>query len=110
GAPAVRLAKASGAGVVGISVSEQDVRLANERARTEGVSDRVRFEQANMLALPFPDNTFDHAMALESIVHVPDRMRALREIARVLRPGGRIVLTDFTVREGPHGRADGHDE
>jgi ubiquinone/menaquinone biosynthesis C-methylase UbiE len=110
GRPGVRLAKASGAGLVGVSVSEQDVRLANQRARTEGVSDRVRFEQANMLALPFPDNSFDHAMALESIVHVPDRVRALLEIARVVRPGGRIVLTDFTVRQGPDRRADDHDE
>ncbi|GIG90354.1 SAM-dependent methyltransferase [Plantactinospora endophytica] len=106
GRPGVRLAKSSGAELVGISVSEQDVRLANERARAEGVSDRVRFEQANMLALPFPDNSFDHAMAFESIVHVQDRVAALREIARVVRPGGRIALTDFTVREGPEGGAD----
>ncbi|MBX7267419.1 methyltransferase domain-containing protein [Micromonospora sp. Llam7] len=106
GWPGVRLAKASGAGLVGVSVSEQDVRLANERARAEGVSDRVAFERADMLALPFPDDSFDHAMAFESIVHVHDRVRALEEIARVVRPGGRVVLTDFTVKEGPDGRSD----
>ncbi|QOC93316.1 SAM-dependent methyltransferase [Micromonospora craniellae] len=106
GRPGVRLAQAGGAQVVGISVSEQDVRLANELAHAEAVADRVRFEQADMAALPFPDDSFDHAMAFESIVHVPDRVRALREMARVVRPGGRIVLTDFTVREGPHGRSD----
>lgn len=104
GRPGVRLARASGAEVVGISVSEQDVRLANERARTEGFADRVSFQLADMLALPFPDDSFDHAMALESIVHVPDRVRALSEIRRVVRPGGRVVLTDFTVREAPDGR------
>ncbi|MGC4900430.1 SAM-dependent methyltransferase [Micromonospora echinospora] len=106
GRPGVRLARASGAELVGISISEQDVRLANERARVEGVSDRVRFKHANMLSLPFPDDSFDHAMAFESIVHVPDRTAALREIARVVRPGGRIVLTDFTVPEGPTGPVD----
>ncbi|MFI7075780.1 SAM-dependent methyltransferase [Micromonospora sp. NPDC049903] len=106
GRPGVRLAKISGAEIVGVSVSEQDVRLANELARAESVADRVRFDQADMAALPFPDDSFDHAMAFESIMHVPDRVRALREIARVVRPGGRIVLTDFTVREGPHGRGD----
>ncbi|GIJ76179.1 Methyltransferase domain-containing protein [Micromonospora phaseoli] len=106
GWPGVRLAKTSGAELVGVSVSEQDVRLANERARAEAVSDRVGFERADMLALPFPDDSFDHAMAFESIVHVHDRVRALREIARVVRPGGRVVLTDFTVKEGPDGRSD----
>ena len=104
GRPAVRLARASGAEVLGISVSEQDVRLAGERAVAEGLADRVGFRLADMLDLPFPDDSFDHAMALESIVHVPDRVRALSEIRRVVRPGGRIVLTDFTVREAPAGR------
>lgn len=106
GRPGVRLARRSGAGLVGISVSEQDVRLAGERARAEGVADRVSFERADMLALPFPDDSFDHVMALESIVHVPDRVRALSEIRRVVRPGGRVVLTDFTVRDAPDGRTD----
>ncbi|MFV2104897.1 SAM-dependent methyltransferase [Micromonospora sp. LOL_024] len=106
GRPGVRLAKASEVELVGVSISEQDVRLANERARAEAVSDRVVFERADMLALPFPNDSFDHAMAFEAIVHVCDRVRALREIARVVRPGGRVVLTDFTVKEGPEGRSD----
>ncbi|GAA4972015.1 SAM-dependent methyltransferase [Actinoplanes utahensis] len=104
GRPGVRLARTSGAGVLGISVSEQDVRLANERAAAEGLAGRVGFQVADMLDLPFAADTFDHAMALESIVHVPDRVRALSEISRVVRPGGRVVLTDFTVRSVPGGR------
>ncbi|GAA2533942.1 SAM-dependent methyltransferase [Pilimelia columellifera] len=106
GGPGVRLAQASGAELVGISVSENDVRLANEKARAADLTDRVRFEPANMLDLPFADESFDHAMALESIVHVTDRVRALREIARVVRPGGRIVLTDFITHEQAGEKAD----
>lgn len=100
GKPAVQLARASGAEVVGISISTGDVALATARAEAEGIQDRVRFEHANALDLPFPDNSFDHVLAFESIVHIPDRARVLTEIARVLRPGGRVVLTDFT-RLGP---------
>jgi len=98
GKPGVRLARASGAELIGISISTEDVRLANERARAEGLHDRARFQHANMMALPFEDNSFDHVMAIESIVHIPDRAQVLTEVARVLRPGGRVVLTDFVVR------------
>ena len=45
--------------------------------------------------MPFEANSFDAAWAFESIVHMPDRGQVLCEIARVLRPGGRLVLTDI---------------
>lgn len=47
---------------------------------------------ADMRALPFADATFDALVAIQSIEHVPDAERALREFARVLRPGGTAVL------------------
>lgn len=48
---------------------------------------------ADATALPFPDNTFDFAIALDVIEHIQDDIRVLREIKRVLKPGGRLVLT-----------------
>jgi SAM-dependent methyltransferase len=45
------------------------------------------------LALPFPDDTFDHVIASEVLEHVADDARALREIVRVLKPGGRLAAT-----------------
>lgn len=100
GKPAVRLAHATGASVVGVSISTMDVELANERARAEGVSDRVRFQCADANDLPFEAGSFDAVLALESIVHIEDRAHVLAQIARVLRPGGRVALTDF-VKRGP---------
>ncbi|MBB6421397.1 cyclopropane-fatty-acyl-phospholipid synthase family protein [Streptomyces sp. AK010] len=97
GGPGVRLAKWSDADITGISVSAQDVALASQRARDEGVADRIRFQQANATRMPFEDGTFDRVLALESVVHITDRVRALKEIARVLKPGGRVVLTDYIV-------------
>ncbi|TKK87224.1 methyltransferase domain-containing protein [Herbidospora galbida] len=101
GKPGVRLARVTGAEVIGISISAQDVVLANERAEREGMAAQARFQRANMLELPFPDNHFDHVLAFESIVHVPDRAAVLTEIARVLRPGGRVALTDFINKGTP---------
>lgn len=98
GTPGVRLATRTGAELVGISISARDVELANARAEQEGCADRARFQHANALDMPFEDGSFDHALALESIVHMPDRVQALQQIARVLRPGGLLALTDFVER------------
>jgi len=69
-------------------------RLAAER----GIAN-VAFTEARADALPFPDGTFDLAVSRFSIHHWPDPAGALREVARVLRPGGRVVLVDLVAPE-----------
>lgn len=101
GAPALQLARARDVEVVGISVSERQVARGNDGARAAGLADRVRFEQVDAMNLPFPDASFDHAWALESMLHMPDKGRVLAEMARVVRPGGRIAIADMTYRELP---------
>ena len=94
GKPALRLARATGAEVIGISINHREVEEASRRAWAEGPADRVSFRFADAMALPFPHESFDGAFALESILHM-DRPVALREMARVLKVGGRLVLTDI---------------
>lgn len=55
--------------------------------------EQVRFRIADVQALPFPDSAFDAVFAHFVMHHVPDRPKALREIARVLRPGGRVFVS-----------------
>jgi SAM-dependent methyltransferase len=50
-------------------------------------------QQADVTALPFADNSFDDVLAMHMLYHADDPAKALREIARVLRPGGRAILT-----------------
>lgn len=100
GKPALRLARATGVDVLGITISHSQVAQANDRARQEGLADRVTFQVADGTAMPFADDTFDAVLAIESILHM-DRDRALREISRVLRPGGRLVATDLVERATP---------
>lgn len=95
GKPGVRLARVTGASVVGVSISRQDVELANALAQAEGLADRAVFRHADAMDLPFEPESFDAVLALESIVHIPDRAHVLKQVARVLRPGGRVALTDF---------------
>jgi 27-O-demethylrifamycin SV methyltransferase len=94
GVPSFQLARASGVSVVGVSNSRRQIDQANERSRAGGLADRVRFEYADAMALPFEDASFDRAWAVESMLHMPDRGTVLSEISRVLRPGGRVAVAD----------------
>ncbi|MGW3498880.1 SAM-dependent methyltransferase [Streptomyces sp. NPDC001020] len=94
GRPTVRLARATGARVTGITASRTQTAQAAERASRAGLAGRVDFATGDAMRLPFPDCSFDGAWAIESFAHFADRLLALREAWRVLRPGGRLVLAD----------------
>lgn len=67
-------------------------------AEAEGVASRVSLETGDMRALPFDDASFDLVVSSLAVHNVPDaegRAQAVREMARVLRPGGRMLLADF---------------
>lgn len=69
-----------------------------ENAKREGVAERVEVQTADMRQLPFPDRTFDVVVscaAIHNIYSADDRAKAIREIARVLKPGGRALIDDI---------------
>ncbi|KUM95976.1 hypothetical protein AQI95_42890 [Streptomyces yokosukanensis] len=95
GEPAFRLARSADVEVVGVSISSFQVGRASERAGEHGLAERVSFRHADAAELPFPDASFDGAWAFESLIHMPDKEKVLREIKRVLRPGSTLVLADM---------------
>lgn len=97
GKPALRLARARDLRITGISISRPQVDQANARAAADGLANRVSFAFADAMDLAFEDASFDAVWALESLHHMPDRGRALREMARVLRPGGTVAIADFVL-------------
>ncbi|MFI0976285.1 SAM-dependent methyltransferase [Streptomyces sp. NPDC021093] len=105
GRPALHIARATGARVSGISVSNEDIDLARTRADAAALADRVDFRYADACTLPFDAASFDGAWAIESMMHIPDRTAALTEIARTLRPGSPLVITDVLLRSPVTGDA-----
>ncbi|MFD0318990.1 class I SAM-dependent methyltransferase [Streptomyces flavalbus] len=100
GQPAFQLARGHPVEVVGVSVSRRQIEHASVRARQARLTDRVRFERADAQQLPYPDASFDAAWFFESLIHMTDKPRALREAARVLRPGARLAVADMFHQPG----------
>jgi demethylmenaquinone methyltransferase/2-methoxy-6-polyprenyl-1,4-benzoquinol methylase len=80
--------------VVGLDFSEKML----ERARTKGPG--IEWVQGDVLALPFEDASFDSATVGFGIRNVDDLERGLRELRRVLRPGGRLAILEITTPRG----------
>lgn len=95
------LAKRHNCRVVGVDISERMVERSRERAKKEGVADRVEFRVADAQDLPFEGELFD-AVITESVTAFPeDKQRALREYARVTKPGGYVGLNESTWLKVP---------
>ena len=69
--------------------------LAREIAEREGVLDRIDFRVGDMRELPFDQAMFDVALAVTALSHATDGERAIPEMARVIRPGGRVGVLDI---------------
>lgn len=78
--------------VMGVDISESMVRWAHRRIEREGRK-RVAFAVADVDALPFPDAAFDALVAMGVIEYLDSDAKALDELVRVVKPGGRIIVT-----------------
>lgn len=94
GAPACRLAEEHAVEVLGITNSQVGVDAASTRAKQRGIPS-VSFELRDGTANGLPDESFDRVWVLESSHLMPDRLALISECARVLKPGGKVVLCDI---------------
>jgi demethylmenaquinone methyltransferase/2-methoxy-6-polyprenyl-1,4-benzoquinol methylase len=92
---------APGGEVVGTDFSERMLALAREKAADRVVDARVVFEPANALALPYDDASFDAATVGFGARNFSDLERGLREMTRVVRVGGRVVVLEITTPTRP---------
>lgn len=91
--------------VEGVTLSKAQVARGTQLTKAAGLADTVNARVADALDLPFPDDHFDVVWSMESGEHMPDKEAFLAEMARVLRPGGRVVMATWCTRPVP--RTDG---
>ena len=94
GATARLLARERGARSTGLT-------LSRAQADGAGAADGVTILVRDWLYNGLPDEAFDAAIAIESLSHMPEKPRVFGELARVVRPGGRVVVVDWLARERP---------
>ena len=85
---------------VGVDRLPEMLLLARSKARARGLENATTLLAGDALALPFPDNSFACATAGFSLRNMPDLRQALSEMARVVRPGGRVTTLELTPFSG----------
>ena len=101
GGPLTFVLRSTGCRGLGLERSAAAARLARDRAAALGVEGQAAIREADLdRPLPLESGSFEAAMALDVVLHLRDRAELFREVARVLVPGGRFLLTDAGVLTG----------
>ena len=97
GGPGLWIAGHAEARLLGVDISPVAVAQAAERAETLGLRGSATFSAASLEQTALDDGIADAAVSIDVLQYVPDKLAAMRETARLLRPPGRITLTAFEL-------------
>jgi len=97
GGAAVHARRRYGLQVVGVDITPYNARRAAANAREKKVWPEVRFSMGNSLKLPLANASFPLIWCIESPAHFPDKPTFLKEVARILKPGGAFTFADLLV-------------
>jgi len=101
GGPAVFMVKETGCHVTGIDVNENGIENSKKLAGENGLNEKMQFLLGDASApLPFPDESFDVVISIDSVNHLKDRSKVLKELRRVLKKDGKLLFTDAVVVTG----------
>ena len=104
GTTAIEIAKRHGATVTAVDIAPLMLERAAANVTAAGTTDQVAVEEGDILALAYPDDSFDVVIA-EAVTMFVDSARAAAELTRVCKPGGRVLATEFFWRERPTAEA-----
>lgn len=86
-----------GCKIIGIDIVPFVIEKANRLAKKLGIENRVEYHIMDYSTTTFDNNQFDAVYTMESFMHSPDTQKTLREFYRILKPGGKLVMFEFTI-------------
>ncbi|GAA0135551.1 2-heptaprenyl-1,4-naphthoquinone methyltransferase [Paenibacillus sp. YSY-4.3] len=92
----ISMAEASRGQITGLDFSENMLEFGRRKVNERGLSDRISLVQGNAMELPYEDNTFQYATIGFGLRNVPDLYQVLREMQRVVKPGGMVVCLEMS--------------
>jgi demethylmenaquinone methyltransferase / 2-methoxy-6-polyprenyl-1,4-benzoquinol methylase len=101
GAVAIELVRRTGCRVVGLDRSAEMLNEGRRRVETRGLEDQIELVEGNAERLPFSDHSFDGLTFTYLLRYVDDPAATMRELTRVVRPGGPIGMLEFGLPRGP---------
>jgi SAM-dependent methyltransferase len=104
GGPGLWLAAATGADLVGVDISPAAVEAATAHASALGLADRARYQVGTFAQTGLGTASVDAVVSVDALLFAPDKEAACVELARVLRPGGRLAATTWDYHSQPVGR------
>ena len=97
--PGMWVAREVGAKYVGFDLSETGIEAASKCAIDFGLEGKAQFQVGDMCETNFPDNFFDAAISIGALLFIPNKLKAICEAARIIRPGALFVLITVEERE-----------
>lgn len=102
GGPTLALSSSTGCRITGVDIEQTAIDEAKQRSRTARLTDRAQFLVADCnQRLPFEEKTFNVIVCIDAVLHLNDRVAALADWFRLLKPGGILLFTDAAVLTGP---------
>jgi cyclopropane fatty-acyl-phospholipid synthase-like methyltransferase len=104
GGPGLWMAAVTGTRLIGIDLDEAALAAARRRADQAGMADRASFRRGSFHDTRLPDGSAQAVMSIDALLFAPSKPAAAAELARILVPGGRLVMTSWDYHSQPAGR------
>lgn len=95
GGPARNIARLSGCKITGITISKEQVKIAEKITKQQNLQNNCSFKLMDAMKMSFDDNSFDAVYSIECICHIPDKKKLYKEVHRILKPGGIFAGWDW---------------